>query len=285
MNWNEKLQLIIDYVEHHLQRKEEPVCTQDIEKMAGCSYAFFQKVFTYMNGISFADYIRLRKLTLAGYDLKSTDIKVLELSYKYGYDSPTSFTKAFRQFHGVSPKEARETGVRLRVYPKMQLTAKSRYSFRIEHMPALCFAGICTKIYCGDGEQNIRIPGFWNTCKIDGTYSRLLSMDTRTPRGLFGMFGSFDKAENRLEYTIMANTEQDIPEDFCKIILPEGAWAVFDCKGPVPKAVQDGWKYLNEEWLVQYPFQHRKCQELEWYSEGNPYSGDYASQIWIPIIA
>lgn len=106
MEWNEKLQKIIDYVENHLQRKEEPIDAEKIIEIAGCSYNFFQKVFSYMNGISLAEYIRFRKLTLAGYDLKSTDIKVIDLSYKYGYDSPTSFTKAFQQFHGISPKEA-----------------------------------------------------------------------------------------------------------------------------------------------------------------------------------
>ena len=45
MEWNEKLQNIIDYVENHLQRKEEPINNKDIAKMAGCSFDFFQKVF------------------------------------------------------------------------------------------------------------------------------------------------------------------------------------------------------------------------------------------------
>ena len=52
--------------------------------MAGCSFGFFQKVFSYMNGISFAEYVRSRKLTLAGYDLKSTDLRIVDISYKYG---------------------------------------------------------------------------------------------------------------------------------------------------------------------------------------------------------
>ena len=82
MNWNEKLQTILDYVEEHLQRREEPINKNEIAEMAGCSYALFQKIFAYMNEISFAEYVRNRKLTLAGYDLKSSNIKVIELSYK-----------------------------------------------------------------------------------------------------------------------------------------------------------------------------------------------------------
>ncbi len=99
MEWNEKLQVIIDYVESHLQRKEEFIDNEEISKIAECSFGFFQKLFSYMYGISFAEYIRSRKLTLAGYDLKSTNLKVIDISYKYGYESPTSFTKAFQLFH------------------------------------------------------------------------------------------------------------------------------------------------------------------------------------------
>ncbi len=104
MEWNQKLQNIIDYVENHLQCKETPIDNEEISKMAGCSFDFFQKVFFYMNSISFSEYVRSRKLTLAGYDLKSTDMKVVDISYKYGYNSPTSFTKAFQQFHGYFSK-------------------------------------------------------------------------------------------------------------------------------------------------------------------------------------
>lgn len=64
-----------------------------------------------MNGISFAEYIRLRKLTLAGYNLKSTEMKVVDISYKYGYDSPTSFIKVFSHFHGVCPSMARNFNI------------------------------------------------------------------------------------------------------------------------------------------------------------------------------
>lgn len=123
MEWNEKLQIIIEYVENHLQRKEESIDREEISKIAECSFGFFQKVFSYMNGISFAEYIRSRKLTLAGYDLKSTDLKAIDVSYKYGYNSPTSFTQAFQLFHGVSPREARNRNVVLKVVPKMHMTA------------------------------------------------------------------------------------------------------------------------------------------------------------------
>ena len=152
MDWNTKLQDIIDYVENHLQRDQEPIKQEEIAQLAGCSIGFFQKVFSYMYGISFAEYVRSRKLTLAGYDLKSTNLRVIDISYRYGYDSPTSFTKAFQQFHGITPTQARNIDAQLRVIPKMQIALKQRYTWSIKQKP--------------EGRDFHRVPAvFWQVCR------------------------------------------------------------------------------------------------------------------------
>ena len=284
MEWNEILQKIVDTVETHLQQKEEPVDIDEITQIAGCSFGFFQKVFSYMNGISFSEYVRFRKLTLSGYDLKSTDIKVVDLSYKYGYDSPTSFTKAFQQFHGVSPKEARTNQVELRVYPKLQISAKQQYSWKIEHKSSFRLIGKTVKISCEDGRHYMKIPEFWNTCQKNGDFYRLISMDTGNPRGVFGVINAYSAQPNEMEYAIMTISDKKLPEGFHELLIPEATWAVFDCMGPAPQAIQNGWNYLTNEWLLKYPFQHAPCPELEWYSDGNSYDEKYLSQIWIPIL-
>ncbi len=284
MEWNEKLQRIIDYTENHLQRKEELIDSEEISKMAECSFGFFQKVFSYMNGISFAEYIRARKLTLAGYDLKSTNLKVIDVSYKYGYESPTSFAKAFQLFHGVSPKEARNPNVVLKVVPKMQLSQRHEYSWRLEQKEGFQLVGKRITVSCENNLHFKKIPEFWNECQRNGIFAKLISMDTATPKGIFGLFGAYDEQSDEVEYSIMVISDQEPPQDFAQINIPSVTWAVFDCRGAVPQAIQKGWQYLNEEWLVKYPFQHAQCPELEWYSDGNAFDSDYFSQIWIPII-
>ena len=284
MEWNEKLQQIIDYIENHLQRKEEPIDIEEISSIAGCSFSFFQKVFSYMNGISFAEYIRYRKLTLAGYDLKSTNIKVVDLSYKYGYESPTSFTKAFQQFHGVSPKQARENDAELQVYPKMNLINKQKYIWRLESKESFRLVGKRIKVSCSNNAHYKEILKFWSDIQKDGTFLRLISMDEGNPMGMFGMFGKYDKYFNEIEYSIMVISNQELPQGFVEYIIPEVTWAIFDCRGAMPQAIQSGWKFLNEEWIIKYPFKHAKCPEFEWYSNGNVYDQNYLSQIWIPIL-
>lgn len=288
MEWSEKLQAIAGHVENHLQKKEEPIDTQEISRIAGCSFDFFQKVFSYMNGISFAEYVRARKLTLAGYDLKSTNMKVVDISYKYGYNSPTSFTKAFQQFHGVSPREARQKNTVLKVYPKMQVFPYQQYAWKLEQKSSFRLIGKSIHISNKEESSFIRIPEFWGECQKNGVFSELISMDTGIPKGLFGLFrpyeGQAGKQAYGQEYSIMAISDYQLPQGFTEVMIPEATWAVFDCKGAVPQAIHRGWRYLNEEWLLKYPFQHAKCPELEWYSNGNFYDENYLSQIWIPII-
>lgn len=284
MEWNEKLQKIIDYIENHLQRKEEAVDNEEIAKMAGCSFDFFQKVFSYMIGISFAEYVRSRKLTLAGYDLKSTDLRIVDISYKYGYNSPTSFTKAFQQFHGVTPKEAREKNVELAVMPKMQVAEKQKFLWRLERKPSLRLIGKSIKVSCVNNEHYQKVPEFWCDCQKNGSYAKLVSLDRGNPKGMFGVFDYYDENSKELEYSIMVISDEEPPDGFTEIVLPETTWAVFDCVGVAPQSIHQGWKYLNEEWLVSYPFKHAPCPELEWYSDGNSYDTNYLSQIWIPII-
>lgn len=282
MEWNEKLQTIIDYVENHLQRDQEPINLQEISNIAGCSIDFFQKVFSYMNGISFAEYVRSRKLTLAGYDLKSTNLRVIDISYKYGYDSPTSFTKAFQQFHGITPREARDKNAKLQIVPKMKMSSKQDYSWQLEQKPSFRLIG--KSIQYTSGEQYTKIPEFWNECQRNGTFSHLISIDKGKPQGLFGLFHDENPDSDKMEYSIMVISDIDLPEGYHEMVIPENTWAIFECRGAVPEAIQKGWKYLQEEWVIKYPFQHAKCPELEWYSSQNSYDTNYLSQIWIPII-
>ncbi|MDO5539693.1 MAG: effector binding domain-containing protein [Eubacteriales bacterium] len=284
MEWNQKLQNIIEYVENHLQREEETIDNEEISKMAGCSFDFFQKVFSYMNGISFSEYVRSRKLTLAGYDLKSTNMKVVDISYKYGYNSPTSFTKAFQQFHGISPKDARQEAIKLCVTPKMQIAGEQQYVWKLERKKAFRLIGKSIRVSCINNKHYEKIPEFWSECQKNGTYSALVSFDTGNPKGIFGLFGYYDKSTNEIEYSIMVISDKDTPQGFTEMFIPNSVWAIFDCRGNIPQSIHKGWKYLNEEWLIKYPFKHAKCPELEWYSDGNVYSENYLSQIWIPIL-
>lgn len=282
MTYNEKVQIIIDRIEEHLQKREDAVSMEEIEKIAQCSLNFFQKVFSYMNGISLAEYIRNRKMTLAGYDLKSTSMKVIEISLKYGYESPTSFTKAFSNFHQVTPKEAKRKDCTLRVYPKMQLTQKTQFSWNLLQKDAFTIVG--KQHWCSTKHQvhYQQIPALWSAAQKDGTFTHFVELDEANPKGMFGLCCEEDKETQTMLYMMGVISSKKSKDDVL-LYIPAMTWAVFDCIGRVPDAIQQGWRFLQEEWYVKYPFAHGNAPELEWYSDGNIFDNAYHSQIWIPI--
>ncbi len=108
MEWLDKMNEAIDYIETHI---EEKIIINDVARIACCSLSRFQRMFTFTTDISITEYIRCRRMALAANELLRSDIKVIDLSLKYGYESPEAFARAFRSFHGISPKSVRKLGI------------------------------------------------------------------------------------------------------------------------------------------------------------------------------
>ena len=104
MDWITGIQRALDYTEAHLK---EQVDYASVAKEAFSSVFHFQRVFGMLCGFTLGDYIRMRRLTLAAEDLIRTKDKVIDIAFRYGYDTPESFSRAFTRFHGITPTDAR----------------------------------------------------------------------------------------------------------------------------------------------------------------------------------
>lgn len=142
MDWIAGLKKSIDYIEDHL---DGPI---DYEEVAAQSYSssyHFQRVFSILCGFTLGEYIRNRRLSLAGIELATSDIKVIDVALKYGYESPDSFAKAFQKFHGILPSQARCDGSKLKSYSrlvlKFSLEGGKPMDYRIEKKPAMILTG------------------------------------------------------------------------------------------------------------------------------------------------
>ena len=108
MDWITGMQKAIDYIEANLTEEI------DYEKVAAESFSssyHFQRVFSILCGYTLGEYIRLRRLSLAGAELANGKEKVVDIALKYGYDNPDSFAKAFQKFHGIIRRRRAQTVV------------------------------------------------------------------------------------------------------------------------------------------------------------------------------
>lgn len=143
MEWITGLQKAIDYIEEHLTEKLD---YEEIARQGFSSSWHFQRVFSILCGCTMGEYIRCRRLTLAGIELLATETKIIDIALKYGYENPDSFTKAFTKFHGITPSAARDSGQSLRSF--------SRLSLRIT------MEGGNVMDYRVEKRENIRLVGF-----------------------------------------------------------------------------------------------------------------------------
>lgn len=116
MDWLSKMNSAMEYIETHLS---ENISYDEIAKIACCSTYHFQRMFSFITDVALSEYIRRRRLTLAAFELQTSDIKVIDVALKYGYESPEAFSRAFKTLHGVMPSSARSEGMALKAYPRM----------------------------------------------------------------------------------------------------------------------------------------------------------------------
>lgn len=104
------IQKTIDYIEDNILEELAP---SKIAQNFYISTSTISNLFKLASNITIMEYIRNRRLSLAGEELITSKVSVIDLALKYGYETPEAFTKAFTRFHGMPPSVVR------RIYPKL----------------------------------------------------------------------------------------------------------------------------------------------------------------------
>lgn len=287
MDWITGISKAIDYIEEHIT---EPTDYARAAKEA-CSSPFnFQRVFALLCGYTLGDYVRMRRLTLAGEDLLSTDAKVIDVALKYGYDSPESFSRAFTRFHGVSPSAVRK-GAAIhsfsRICVKLILTGGSIMEYRIEKKQAakiICRRREFTKP--GDDYTNKEIPEFWNECGRDGSIQKLCGYikDSAQFKGLLGVCFSTEMTDSGFPYGIGAEYDgESDPQDFEIVEIPAYTYAVFTVRGKMPDAFRETYRKICTEFFPQSGYEYGNGVEIEVYPSADVQNPDYTCEIWIAV--
>ena len=147
MDWLAHMNAAMEYIETHLA---DEISYDRAAQIACCSTYHFQRMFSYITGVPLSEYIRRRRLTLAAFELQTGNCKVIDAAFRYGYESPEAFSRAFKKLHGVMPVSAREMGVSLKAYPKMTFSITIQgdveMQYRITQREAFAVFGVSAEI-------------------------------------------------------------------------------------------------------------------------------------------
>ena len=288
MDWQERMNRAIAWIERHLTEEME---WDEAAREAHCSLFHFLRMFEVITGLTAAEYVRRRRLSLAAMELVSGDAKIIDLALRYGYDSPDAFARAFRKLFGCTPTEARRPGVRLRSYPpitfSITLQGAHAMDYRIETRPAFRLTGVPLRTTTRDGRSFREIPALWERSMQDGTFARLQALvPPGSAIGVAGVCAEFDMANEEFTYLIAIETPADraaLPDGCRHIAVPAATWGVFEARGPLPESIQDVMRRIFGEWFPASGWEHADGPELEIYSADDPRDADCYSEVWIPL--
>ena len=300
MDWIIGIQHAIDYIEDNLTKT---IDYEEVAKQCYSSSYHFQRVFSILCGFTLGEYIRNRRLTLAGRELATTNAKVIDVAMRYGYESPDSFAKAFQKFHGILPSQARNNGSNLKSFSrlvlKFSLEGGTTMNYRIETKPALTLLGY-KKRFNGtpyDEARQHQEGDFFKTTRAHQWMLKGMANDKMSDYCVLANF-----TDDGYDFYISVTTDGYERENlynsevtgidfmdkfgFEEIVIPEQTYLIFETektKMPIPEYF-DIRKQIAAEWLSNEEYQIVNAPELAVYHWG--ITGGYAGrtiEIWIPI--
>lgn len=277
----------LEYIEENLT---DELDYSQISKIAFCSEYHFKRMFSFLAGISLAEYIRRRRLTLAAIELKNKNLRIIDIAVKYGYISADSFSRAFQNLHGILPSEARKEDAQIKAYPKMtfQLSIKggNEMNYKIVEKQSFKIVGFKKRVSMVFKGINPEIADMTSLLTPE-IIKQLKSISNVEPLGIISASTNFSEermeGKGELDHYIGVASNSDDTASFNVLNVNSGTWAVFEAIGPFPETLQDVWGRIYSEWFPSSGYESVIGPEILW--NENPDTGNpkYKSQIWIPV--
>lgn len=293
MDWLTKMNSALDYIEQNLTAE---INLDEVCKRACCSSYNFQRMFSFITDVTLAEYIRRRRLTTAAFELKSSNIKVIDLALKYGYDSASSFARAFNAVHGINPNEARQPDVVLKAYPRISfqisIRGEKEMDYRIETKEAFDIFGIETLASLSGEEGYLRPDQLWTKCQADGSYEKLFEDADEIPPIAapdlcrIHAVENYRKTEgNTFAYMLFAFESKNSKSDgYTKVHIPAQTYAIFSSDRfkweDFNKTLSEMQKRFYSEWLPTANYERAEAANFEIYGGDDEYG---YLELWFPV--
>ncbi|MFD0257005.1 helix-turn-helix domain-containing protein [Kitasatospora indigofera] len=281
----ERLNQAMDHIESRLDGR---IDVAELARIATTSEYHLRRMFSALAGMPLSEYVRRRRLTVAGAEVLAGPGTLLEIAVRYGYASGEAFARAFRAMHGVGPGEARRTGAALRSQPRMSfrlvVEGSSSMRYRIVERAEFRVVGRMARVPLVHEGVNPAIAEFIRSVGPE-TSRRIARLSDQEPAGIVSVTDNLDESRAEgtgLDYWHAALTRAEPPEDLDALLVPAGTWAVFENSGPFPQALQYLWRDVYTQWFPSNPYRSRPGPEILGVRP-SPDGSQADAQLWIPV--
>ncbi|MFI0932050.1 GyrI-like domain-containing protein [Streptomyces sp. NPDC021019] len=282
----ERLNDAMEYIEARLGERIEAA---ELARIAMTSEYHFRRMFSALAGLPLSEYIRRRRMTVAGAEvLGDPDRTLLDVAVRYGYDTGEGFARAFRAVHGIGPGEARRSGAVLRSQQRLTfrlvVEGSTAMQYKLVEKDAFRVVGRKARVPLIHEGPNPAIAEFIRGIGRE-ELDRIEALSDQDPAGIVGVSDQLDpsRAEGtELDYYHGAVSGAEPPEDLDALAVPAGTWAVFESEGEFPQALQYLWRDVFTQWFPSNPYASRPGPEIlrvRLTEEGKRAE----AELWIPV--
>lgn len=258
-------------------------------RVHGTTEYHLRRMFSALAGMPLSEYVRRRRMTLAGAELAAGAPNVLDVAVRHGYGSIEAFGRAFRAVHGISPVDARRDGGPLRTQPtlrfRLSVEGSTPMDVTITTTPELVLVGHAARVPIIHEGVNPHIQAHISSIAPE-EHARLKALSDAQPEGILAITG--DIAQDAPEGTeltylhgVSVRPTTSVPDDLDVVRVEAGAWAVFAATGPFPETLQALWAATATEWFPSNPWRLRPAPSIVRYLE---FTGTHAScELWLAV--
>lgn len=248
----------IHYIEENITNE---IDYKKISKMVGISEQSFNRIFSFMTDTTITEYIRKRRLSRAYEELKSSNIKIIDLAMKYNYESDISFTRAFKKLFGITPSEARNSDNYIKLFPIAVIKENNNVK---ELKYKIIEINKDKNVYCFGVEEKNYDDYLYKIRKLYNRVKKLNIYEKMNDKG--EMFGISVLENNKYKYFLGSETKFD---NSIKIVVPKGKYVVFEIGSRNQNSIVEKYKSIYAEWIPATSYKVNMNFTFELYVQDN----------------
>ena len=243
---------MIDYIENNLTSE---IDYKKLGKIVGENEFILQRIFTFLTGISLYEYIKKRRLSKAYEDLVATNDLIINIAYKYNYNSAVSFDRAFKKEFGITPKKCRENNTKSVLFPRLNFSKIDGFKEVNYEVVKLSKKTLYCYVVSADTRLDLQY-------KIRELYKKIKKDDTYKIMNDNGMYAISIKEKDKLLYYL--GCSKQLPNAVKKTV-PSGEYLKFDLESRYQKDIVKVSKNIHDTYIPSLNYITNKNYDIEYY--------------------
>ncbi len=264
--YRKRIEEVVEYIDNHLN---ESLSLENLAKIACFSTFHFHRIFYAIMGETLKQYTNRQRLERSTRLLKFTEVSISNVALEIGFSSPANFSRSFKQYLGMTPKEykknsgLKDSKICKDLYPINQhLAAASDFISRNVEVKPFDTRRIAYIMVENSFREGVVLKAYKimiNWAKENRIYEKAT---------LFGM--SLDdvmitpKEKYRYQVCMTIPEELEVEHSLMNVkIIPQGQYACTKVSGDINE-VTEAYSYLFNHWLINsnYAPEHQHTLEV-----------------------